>query len=120
MDSFQDKQLTCKDCGKEFTWTAGEQQFFAQKGFQNVPARCPDCRRAHKARQNDGGGQREMHKIVCSDCGKEGEVPFKPSNPDSPVYCADCFRNRKGVRSDRDGGSSSDNSSDNSSEPFAA
>lgn len=116
MDSFQDKQLTCKDCGKEFTWTAGEQQFYAQKGFQNVPARCPDCRRDHKARQSMGDGRRDIHKIICSDCGKEGEVPFKPTNPDAPVYCNDCFRNRKGIRS----GSDSAGQHDDQSEPLAA
>jgi len=42
-----------------------------------------------------GGFQREMHKAVCSDCGKECEVPFKPSG-DRPVYCRDCFRKKKG------------------------
>lgn len=44
-----DKVLTCKDCGKEFTFTAGEQEFYAEKGFTNEPKRCPDCRKAHKA-----------------------------------------------------------------------
>lgn len=95
MDNFQDKQLVCRDCSKEFAWSAGEQAFFAQKGFQNPPTRCPDCRRANKDRRQ--GGARQMYTIICRDCGKEGQVPFQPRNPDAPVYCADCFRSRRGV-----------------------
>ncbi|MCH5161054.1 MAG: zinc-ribbon domain-containing protein [Clostridiales bacterium] len=54
-----DKTLTCKDCGKEFVFTAGEQEFYAEKGFTNEPKRCPDCRKANKARRN---AQRNEHK----------------------------------------------------------
>ena len=43
-----DKNITCKDCGKEFVFTVGEQDFFKEKGFENDPVRCPDCRRARK------------------------------------------------------------------------
>jgi DNA-directed RNA polymerase subunit RPC12/RpoP len=53
----QDKTLTCKDCGATFTFTVGEQQFYAEKGFTNEPVRCPECRKARKAntrRSNDG------------------------------------------------------------------
>lgn len=46
-----DKVLTCKDCGKEFTFTAGEQEFYAEKGFEHEPARCPECRKANKQRR---------------------------------------------------------------------
>ncbi len=42
------------------------------------------------------GGPREMHKITCSDCGKEAEVPFKPREG-TPVYCRECFFKRKGI-----------------------
>ena len=48
----EDKTLTCKDCGKEFVWTAGEQEFYASKGFENAPVRCPECRKARKAQRN--------------------------------------------------------------------
>ena len=41
--SFQDKTLTCVDCGQTFVFTAGEQEFYAQKGFQNAPKRCKSC-----------------------------------------------------------------------------
>lgn len=96
---FQDKQMVCKDCGKEFVWTAGEQAFFAQKGFQNAPTRCPEDRRANKAQRQSA--PRQMFSITCSDCGKQGEVPFQPRDPNAPVYCADCFRNRRGLGNDQ-------------------
>lgn len=48
-----DKTLTCKDCGSEFVFTEGEQQFYQEKGFQNEPQRCPDCRRARKAQRRN-------------------------------------------------------------------
>ncbi len=51
-----DKSLVCTDCGKEFVFTAGEQDFYAQKGFTNPPSRCPDCRAARKAQRSMGGG----------------------------------------------------------------
>jgi CxxC-x17-CxxC domain-containing protein len=99
----QDKSLTCLDCGQEFTFTASEQEFYAQKGFTNNPSRCGECRRARKARQGDGGyssggggggfarQNREMYPATCATCGKETTVPFQPRG-DRPVYCSDCFR----------------------------
>ena len=47
----EDKKIICKDCGKEFIFTVGEQEFFKEKGFENDPVRCPDCRRARKAQK---------------------------------------------------------------------
>lgn len=55
----QDRPLSCKDCGREFMFTVREQEFFKEKGFDNDPVRCPDCRRAKKQAQrsgNDGRG----------------------------------------------------------------
>ena len=49
-----DTTLTCRDCGQAFTFTSGEQDFYASRGFSE-PSRCPDCRAARKA-QRDGGG----------------------------------------------------------------
>lgn len=46
--NYEDITLTCKDCGAEFVFTAGEQQFYAEKGFENKPVRCPACRKAKK------------------------------------------------------------------------
>ncbi len=48
----EDKTLTCKDCGKEFVFTKGEQEFYAEKGFTNEPTRCADCRKANKESRN--------------------------------------------------------------------
>ena len=45
----EDKTIICKDCGHEFLFTVGEQEFFKEKGFENDPVRCPDCRKARKA-----------------------------------------------------------------------
>lgn len=47
-----DRTIECKDCGKEFIFTEGEQEFYKEKGFENDPVRCPDCRRARKAEKN--------------------------------------------------------------------
>ncbi|MEG0371525.1 MAG: zinc-ribbon domain-containing protein [Clostridium sp.] len=47
-----DKTLVCRDCGKDFIFTEGEQEFYREKGFENEPTRCIDCRRAKKASQN--------------------------------------------------------------------
>src|SRR2546427_9980046 len=54
--SFQDKTLTCRDCGREFIWTAGEQEFYAARGLQNAPTRCPEDRAARRAGGGGGGG----------------------------------------------------------------
>jgi CxxC-x17-CxxC domain-containing protein len=116
--SFSDKTLTCRDCGQAFTFTAGEQEFFASRGFANEPSRCPECRAARKsARAGDsyssggystaggystggysgGGRSREMFSVTCSSCGNEARVPFEPRG-DKPVYCSDCFSQQKGSR----------------------
>lgn len=83
----QDKTLICKDCGAEFIFTAGEQDFYAEKGFQNEPQRCKPCR---NARKNGGSGQRELFAATCASCGNEARVPFRPRD-DRPVYCSNCF-----------------------------
>jgi CxxC-x17-CxxC domain-containing protein len=102
----QDKTFTCRDCGKEFVFTTGEQEFFAQKGFTNEPSRCPECRATRKASgggrssggYSSGGGyerrEREMFPAVCAQCGKDTQVPFQPSG-DRPVYCSDCFASQR-------------------------
>ncbi len=90
---YSDKTLTCKDCGAEFIFSAGEQEFYAAKGLENEPARCPECRAARKQRNNGGYGraqQREMYTAICAECGAETQVPFRP-NGSRPVYCRDCF-----------------------------
>jgi CxxC-x17-CxxC domain-containing protein len=90
--AFQDKTLTCVECGQEFTFTAGEQEFFAQKGFTNEPKRCKAC----KGRQRSATGNRsqEQHEVTCSQCGQRTTVPFKPVL-DRPVYCKTCYQERR-------------------------
>ena len=63
---FEDKTLVCKDCGAEFIFSAGEQEFYAEKGFQNEPIRCKACRNARKSQRN---GEKEMYDAVCAQCG---------------------------------------------------
>lgn len=89
---YNDKTLVCKDCGQEFVFTASEQEFYAEKGFENEPQRCKACRDARKASRGNGGG-RQMFDAVCSACGKPCKVPFEPRG-DRPVYCSDCFSKR--------------------------
>ncbi|MFC1925007.1 zinc-ribbon domain containing protein [Chloroflexota bacterium] len=91
--AYIDKSLECMDCGATFTFDAGEQEFFATKGFTNEPKRCPECRAANKRQRGGGygsGREREMYPAVCATCGKDTEVPFKPRD-DRPIYCSDCY-----------------------------
>lgn len=100
--SYTDKSLTCRECGSTFTFTAGEQEFHAQKGFTNMPGRCPDCRAARRASggRRGLGGPREMFAAVCASCGKDCQVPFQPTG-EKPVYCSDCFQSQRPPRRDR-------------------
>ena len=133
-----DRTLTCRDCGQAFTFTAGEQAFYAERGFSE-PQRCPSCRASRKAQRASSGydsgysgggggyssggysgggssyssggysgggggysgggggyssGPRQMYPAVCSECGRETEVPFQPRS-DKPVYCRECFQLRR-------------------------
>ena len=113
-----DRTLTCSDCRSEFTFTGGEQDFYAEKGFSE-PRRCPSCRAAKRAARDSGSsyggasydgasyggasygsasssyrsGPREMFSATCASCGREARVPFNPTSG-KPVYCSDCFRSR--------------------------
>ena len=89
---YEDKTLVCKECGAEFVFTAGEQEFYAEKGFVNEPQRCKACR---DARKSAGKPDREMHTAICANCGAEAKVPFRPRE-DRPVYCSECFAAMKG------------------------
>jgi CxxC-x17-CxxC domain-containing protein len=123
--SYQDKVLTCADCGTQFVFSANEQAFYAERGFTNEPKRCGPCRQNRKASRGGGssyssgggyggnggdayssggggyssgggyGGQRELHSVTCSSCGGEAKVPFVPRG-DRPVYCSDCFSQQRG------------------------
>lgn len=99
---YQDKTLVCRDCGQEFIFSAGEQEFFASKGLQNEPGRCTSCRTARRSSNGMGGGARssggvrEMTTVTCSSCGQPAQVPFVPRN-DKPVYCSDCFSKQRSL-----------------------
>ncbi len=104
--SLVDVTLTCRECGSEFIFTAGEQQFYQSKGLVNQPTRCQPCRQLAKAsRQGSGGGYgssgprppRQMHEVVCADCGTLTQVPFEPKY-DRPVYCSACFESHRVAR----------------------
>lgn len=82
-----DQSLVCEDCNSEFTFTAGEQEFYTEKGF-TPPKRCPTCRQAKKERS------REVSDVTCAECGKPTTVPFVPTS-DRPVYCRECFESKR-------------------------
>ncbi len=93
--AFQDKLLQCSECGQEFTFTAGEQEFFQSKGYTNEPKRCPACRQTRRSERSGNSGYgsrspRQMFPAICAQCGKETEVPFEPREG-RPVYCGDCY-----------------------------
>ena len=93
---YEDRSLACVECGNPFVFSADDQQYHSEKGYTNEPKRCTSCRQARRG-QSDGGygqGQREMHSVVCAECGIDTTVPFKPRG-DSPVYCRDCFSKRR-------------------------
>ena len=120
-NSFSDKTLTCLDCSQQFSFTATEQQFYTDRGFTE-PRRCPSCRAARKAARGEGGGgggyssggysggsgggysggsgggyeraPREMFSATCTNCGREAQVPFRPTGS-KPVYCSDCFTSQR-------------------------
>jgi CxxC-x17-CxxC domain-containing protein len=93
---YHDKVLKCAECGGEFVFTAGEQMFFADKGFKNEPKRCKACKatRVQGSEVSTGNVQRVETKTTCSQCGKDTTVPFKPTQG-RPVYCRECFQQRR-------------------------
>ena len=121
MSPFADRTLSCRDCGKQFTFTAGEQEFYQTRGFSD-PSRCADCRAARKSSRGGGsygdrdssrssyssgsssrsgssdyrsGGTKQMYKAKCANCGIDTEVPFEPRSG-RPVYCRDCYQQMGG------------------------
>jgi CxxC-x17-CxxC domain-containing protein len=88
---FQDKKISCRDCGVEFLFTAGEQGFYLEKGLLNDPQRCPGCR-SNRRRERAGG--REAATVTCASCGSQATVPFVP-RLDKPVYCGDCYTTQR-------------------------
>jgi len=91
--ALEDKTLVCRDCGKDFVFTVGEQEFYLSRGLQNEPSRCPECRTARRRERRGGYNQpRQMY----TECGKETTVPFEPREG-RPVYCRECYAKHKEV-----------------------
>lgn len=88
-----DQQLQCRECGAQFTFTDGEQAFYAERNL-SAPQRCKACR----AQRKTDRGTRQMHDATCAQCGTACQVPFKP-RPESeggrPVLCSTCFQAKK-------------------------
>jgi len=92
---FADRDVLCVDCGVNFIFSAGEQQFFQEKGFTNEPKHCKQCKA--KRQQGKGGGaarRRTETRVTCSVCGSETIVPFKPTQG-RPVFCRECFQQKR-------------------------
>ena len=109
--TYVDRTLNCVDCGVEFIHSAADQEYYVAKGFASDPKRCTSCRASRRAARDGGydardiGGprgyergddqaNREYFAVICSSCGNQAQVPFKP-RMDKPVYCSDCFRQIK-------------------------
>ncbi len=91
-ENFEDREIQCSDCGETFVFTAEEQEFYTQKGFE-APKRCKACRTAKKMQSKKKRPRFDMkYEITCSECGTRTTVPFKPRE-DKPVYCSDCYKN---------------------------
>src|SRR5262245_46356821 len=102
MATLEDKTIKCVDCGEDFIFTVGEQEFYREKGLTHWPTRCKRCREARKTQRGDrpagagggggggGGGRgprpvRQMYTAICANCGAETQVPFAPTSG-RPVY----------------------------------
>jgi len=101
--AYDDRDLTCVECNSEFVFSADDQDFHAQRGYQD-PKRCPSCRQARRGGGGGGGGggyrggdSPTMYEAVCASCGGTARVPFEPRQ-DRPVYCSDCFSKEKSSR----------------------
>jgi CxxC-x17-CxxC domain-containing protein len=108
---FQDKTLKCATCGREFFFTAREQEFYHEKNFIE-PKHCRECRQQRKLRRetyargsqagrDEARPSRSISVVICAECGKPTQVPFKPLTG-KPILCRDCFIQKK-ISSDSKG-----------------
>lgn len=82
--------LRCSVCGAEFAFTAQDKALYARLGFDNPPRRCTACRGSAQAIEAAVKPKRLTYAAICCTCGKETQLPFKPTG-EKPVYCSDCF-----------------------------
>ncbi len=96
MAEFQDRVLKCVDCDADFVFTSGEQQFYHDKNFRNEPKRCKACKnkRQSGAGERSGPPGRVETSAICSQCGRDTTVPFRPTQG-RPVFCRECFQSRR-------------------------
>src|ERR1700761_9584105 len=95
MAEFQDRTLKCVDCGTDFTFTAGEQQFYHEKDFRNEPKRCKSCKaKRQRGAERGGSGGRVETSALCSQCGREPPL-LSPPTQARPVFCRDSFKSPK-------------------------
>jgi len=90
---FEDKALECRDCHQSFVFSAGEQEFYQNRGLVNQPNRCSNCRIA-KRMIKEGRSLTNLSEVNCHDCGILTSVPFKPTGI-RPVFCQTCFQKQK-------------------------
>lgn len=88
--AFEDRSLTCRDCGGTFVFTAGEQGFYLEKGLLNEPQRCGNCRASRRKERATADSVKQSSTVTCAECGGQATVPFVP-RMDRPVYCSSCF-----------------------------
>jgi len=82
------------DCGTEFIFTAGEQAFFRERQFKNLPKRCRNCKEKRPARGEGRTSTKQETPAVCAGCGKETTLPFRPIQG-RPVFCRECFKQKR-------------------------
>ena len=92
-----DVEITCAECNTAFPFTEREQEYYTERNLSQ-PKRCKACRDSRRANfggsggrgAGGGGGERPRFEITCDQCGKNDNVPFKPSSG-RPVLCGECF-----------------------------
>jgi CxxC-x17-CxxC domain-containing protein len=119
--AFTDKTISCVQCGSSFVFTAGEQEFYSEKGYTNEPKRCKPCREDAKRSKGGSSGMsggmggsgsatyssgpgnggstgsrsaRQMWDIVCDNCQQPSQVPFQPT-PGRKILCRNCFQSSR-------------------------
>lgn len=99
LQDFANEEIKCVSCSEMFTWSAGEQLFFHEKGLVNKPKRCHRCRGQKRAgfdlkeqaeQSGNGGKEKKAYDVNCAQCGAQTTVPFYPSQG-RPVFCRPCF-----------------------------